>query len=56
LDPEVKPAPGSRSGLKYPLELPESSIYTGIIVFQGGDDGRGYRNMCRIKYPRGKLE
>jgi hypothetical protein len=22
-----------------------------IIVFQGGDDGRGYRNMCKI--PRG---
>ena len=20
----------------------------GIIVFQGGDDGRGYRNMCKI--------
>ena len=20
----------------------------GIIVFQGGDDGRGYRNMCEI--------
>jgi hypothetical protein len=24
-----------------------------IIVSQGGDDGRGYRNMKSIKYPRG---
>jgi hypothetical protein len=24
---------------------------TCIIVFEGGDDGRGYRNMCKI--PRG---
>ena len=48
----LNPPPGSRSGLKHPLELLESSLYTcSIIVFQGGDDGRGYRNMCKI--PRG---
>jgi hypothetical protein len=36
LDPEV---------VKNPLELLESSIvYT--KVFQGGGDGRGYRNIC----------
>ena len=38
--------PGSRSGFKNPLELLESSTY--IIVFQGRDDGRGYRNLCKI--------
>jgi hypothetical protein len=39
----VKPPPGSRSGLKlkYLLEPLKSTIYI-IIVFQGGDDGRGY--------------
>ena len=36
LDPEVV--------LKCPLELLESSIID-VIVFQGGDDGPGYRNM-----------
>ena len=41
-----KQLPGSRSGLKYPLGLLESSIFN-IIVFQGGDDGHGYRNMYK---------
>ena len=36
------------SGLKYPLELLESPIYIAIIVFQGGDDGRGYRNIYKL--------
>ena len=35
-----------------PLELLERQVLevldTGIIFFQGGDDGRGYRNMCKI--------
>jgi hypothetical protein len=46
----LKPPPGSRSGLKYPLKLLESSIVYAIstIVFQGGDDGCGYRNMYKI--------
>ena len=39
---EAKRPPGSRSGLKCPLELLES-LY--IIVFQGGCDGRGYTYM-----------
>jgi hypothetical protein len=43
---EVKPSPGPGSGLKNPLGLLEKAL--DIIVFQGGDDGRGYRNMCRI--------
>jgi hypothetical protein len=21
------------------------------MVFQGGDDGRGYRSMCTVEYP-----
>jgi hypothetical protein len=46
---EVQPPPGSRSTKKNPLELLESSL--DVIVFQGGDDGRGYRNMYKI--PRG---
>jgi hypothetical protein len=29
-------------------------LYLYIIVFQGGDDGRGYRNMYKI--PQGELE
>jgi hypothetical protein len=29
------------------------ACWKGIIVFQGGDDGRGYRNMCKI--PRGSI-
>jgi hypothetical protein len=37
----MKRPPGSRSGLKIPLGLPESSL--DVIVFQGGDDGLGYR-------------
>ena len=36
-------------GLKYPLGLLES--FLDIIVFQGEDDGRSYRKMC--KRPRG---
>jgi hypothetical protein len=45
----VKPPSGSRSGFKNPLELLERSRYRYyIIVFQGGGDGRGYRNMCKI--------
>ena len=32
--------PGSGSGLKNPLGLLEGPL--GIIVFRGGDDGRGY--------------
>jgi hypothetical protein len=43
----MKWPPGSRSGLKIPLGLLESPII-GIMVFQGGDDGLGYRNMCKI--------
>jgi hypothetical protein len=34
-------------GLKYPLKLLESPIYT-VLVFQGGGDGRGYRNIYKI--------
>jgi hypothetical protein len=41
----LKPPSGSRSCLKNPLELLEGSRYT-VIVFQGGDDGRGYGNKC----------
>jgi hypothetical protein len=43
---EVKrpPGSGSRSGLKTPLGLLESSMYNS---FQGGDDGCGYRNMYK---------
>ena len=26
------------------------------MVFQAGDDGRGYRNMCRMEYPSARLE
>jgi hypothetical protein len=46
LDPEV---------VKNPLELLESPLlkkkksYRNNSFFQGGDDGRGYRNMCKIK-------
>jgi hypothetical protein len=29
----------------------QNALYTGIIVFQGEGDGRGYRNMCKM--PRG---
>jgi hypothetical protein len=36
---------GSRSGLKNPLELPESPRYNS---YQGGGDGRGCRNMYKI--------
>ena len=52
-----KPPTGFRSGLKFPLELLESSRYNTVVfqggddervVFQGGDDERGYRNMCEI--------
>jgi hypothetical protein len=52
----LKPPPGSRSGLKLEnlLGLLESSRYT-AIVFQGGYDWRGYRNMCYVyKRPRGR--
>ena len=44
----LKPPPGSRSGLKHPLELLESSIGPYIIVFQCGDDGRGFRNIFKM--------
>jgi hypothetical protein len=45
---EAKRPPASGSTLKYPLGLLESSIVDiNIIVFQGGDDGRGYRNMYK---------
>jgi hypothetical protein len=37
---------------KNPLELLESSRYS-IIVFQGGDDGRGYIIEIFVKYPGG---
>jgi hypothetical protein len=48
----LKPPPGSRSGLKEPVGTSRNlyiSLY--IIVLQGRDDGRGYRNVCKI--PRG---
>ena len=50
---EAKPPPGSRSGIKYPLGLLGSSRYNiqAGSYFQGGDDGGGYRNVCKI--PRG---
>jgi hypothetical protein len=52
---ELKPPPGSRSGLKYPLGLLKSFIY--IIVFQDGGDGRGYRNVWHVQNnPGGPLE
>jgi hypothetical protein len=55
----AKRLPGSRSGLKKPVETSRKKAVTkalvdkalDIIVFSGGDDGRGYRNMCKI--PRG---
>jgi hypothetical protein len=37
--------PGPRSGFKNPLGLLKA---LDKIVFQGGDDGRGYRNMRKI--------
>jgi hypothetical protein len=40
---------GSRSTLKKSVGTSKKAL--DIIVFQGGDDGRGYRNMCKI--PRG---
>jgi hypothetical protein len=43
---EIIPAKDSYTRIK-PLALASGDI----IVFQGGDDGRGYRNMCKI--PRG---
>ena len=51
---EAKRPPGSNGccGLKYPLGLfLESSIYNNraLTVFQGGDDGRGYRNGVVIE-------
>ena len=48
----LKPPSGSRSGLKYPLRLLESSTVD-IIVFKDVCDGRGYRNMC--KTPEGPI-
>ena len=45
----MKPSPGSRSGLKGPLGLLEGPKCT-VIVFQDGDDGRGYRNMYNIAW------
>jgi hypothetical protein len=29
-------------------KLLESPVYRALLVFQGRDDGRGYRNMCKI--------
>jgi hypothetical protein len=47
--PEAKLPPGSRSGLKHPLGILESSRHD---IFSGGDDGRGYvietRAPCKI--------
>ena len=37
--------------VKNPLGILESSRHNSF--FQGGDDGRGYRNMCKI--PRGPM-
>jgi hypothetical protein len=50
---KLKPPPGSRRRLKIPAGTPtvESFRYI-IIVFQSGDDGRGYRNML-YKITRG---
>jgi hypothetical protein len=40
---KLKPPPGSRSGLKYPLELLAPRKLYMYICFQGGDDERGFR-------------
>ena len=47
---EAKRPPGSRSGLKCPLELLGSPRHN-TIVFQGGGDGRGYSYRNVYKYP-----
>ena len=39
---KAKPPPGSRSTKKNRLDFKKA---LGIIVFQGGGDGRGYRNI-----------
>jgi hypothetical protein len=42
---EVKPPPGSRSGVKFPSGLLESGRYgAGTVMFQGEEDARGYGN------------
>jgi hypothetical protein len=46
---EVKPSPGSRSGLKYPLELLESSRYNSFFK----TEAMGKAIEICIKYPRG---
>jgi hypothetical protein len=44
--------PGSRSGLRHPLELLEGSRFNAVPKAKARDDGIGYRNINEI--PQGR--